>query len=340
MSTPSDVRTYQLTDDDPLPLVVEPAGPVDLAGWISRNRHEVERLLLRHGAILFRDFGVDGVSAFHAVATAVHPTLVEYSEPSTPRGEYQDRVYVSSEYPPDYSIPLHCELSYTYQWPMKALFYCRRAAAVGGETPVADARTVLRRIAPEVRQRFRDRQVMYVRNYENGLLVPWRTAFRTDSRAEVERHCQDNQPMTCEWLPDEHLRTRQVRPAVAVHPATGDEVWFNQAHVFHTYSLGAQTHEELTDIFGTEGKPVHAFYGDGTEITTDDLDAVYRAYDESKRFFSWREGDVLLADNMTVSHGRHPFEGEREVVVAFVEPCPPIEVRGGVFVPAGAATPA
>jgi hypothetical protein len=306
--------------------------------WITANRLLLEELIISHGAVLFRGFGIGGIAQFHAVASAVHPTFVEYSEPSTPRSEYQDKVYVSSEYPQDYSIPLHGELSYTYNWPMKALFYCRKAARVGGETPIADAREVYRRIDPEVRRRFLEKRVMYLRNYHENFLVPWQKAFKSTERAEVERYCMANQPMTWEWRSDDHLRTRQIRPAAALHPVTGADVWFNQAHVFHTYSLGRKMHEELAEIFDAGDQPVHALYGDGSEIPIEDLDSVYEAYDLSKKFFPWKEEDVLLADNMTISHGRHAFEGDREIVVCFVEPCPPPTVRGGVAVCTSTAT--
>jgi alpha-ketoglutarate-dependent taurine dioxygenase len=270
---------------------------------------------------------------FQAIAAAVHPEFVEYSEPSTPRGEYADRVYVSSEYPSDYVIPPHGELSYTFQWPMKALFYCRKAAEEGGETPVADARKVLSRIPADVRTRFQQKQIAYVRNYHEDMLVSWQKAFKADSRDGVEKHCRENAPMTAEWLDNDQLRTRQIRPAIARHPVTGEDVWFNQAHIFHTYSLGTEVHEEMEELFGPDGRPVHATYGDGTPIATEELDAIYAAYQESAYSFSWQAGDVLLADNMLMSHGRNAFKGDREVVVCFVESCPQFEVRSGVALP-------
>jgi alpha-ketoglutarate-dependent taurine dioxygenase len=332
---PAGVRTRFLREGDSFPLVIEPAGETpDLIAWIRDNHRFLERKLIEHGAVLFHDFEVDSVERFQAISAAVHPEFVEYSEPSTPRGEYADRVYVSSEYPSDYVIQPHGELSYTFSWPMKALFYCRKTAAVGGETPVADAREVLARIPAEISAKFRDKQVSYLRNYHEDLLVPWQKAFKTEDRAGVEQHCRDNEPMTAEWLEDDRLRTRQTRQAIARHPVTGQEVWFNQAHIFHTYSLGAEVHEEMQELFGEQGCPVHATYGDGTPITTADLDAIYAAYQECAYYFPWQAGDVLLADNMLMSHGRNAFEGDREVVVCFVDPCRQFEVRSGVAVAA------
>jgi alpha-ketoglutarate-dependent taurine dioxygenase len=332
------VRARLLREGDTFPLVIEPVdGSVDLTSWIAENRDLLGDELIAHGAILFHGFGVSDVDEFQRVSAAVHPEFVEYSEPSTPRGEYADRVYVSSEYPSDYAIPLHGELSYTFKWPMKALFYCRKAAAEGGETPIADARDVLARLSTGVAEKFRDRQIAYVRNYYEDMLVQWQEVFKTDSMEGVEEHCRENSPMTAEWLEGDRLRTRQVRPAIARHPVTGEEVWFNQAHIFHTYSLGREVDEEMEELFGPDGRPVHASYGDGERITPEDLDEVYRAYDACAYAFPWQEGDVLLADNMLMSHGRNPFKGEREVVVCFVEPCPQIVVADGVAGSADAA---
>jgi alpha-ketoglutarate-dependent taurine dioxygenase len=44
------------------------------------------------------------------------------------------------------------------------------------------------------------------------------------------------------------------------------------------------------------------------------------AYRESLQVFSWQRGDVLLVDNMRISHGRRAFTGPRKVYVAMAEP--------------------
>lgn len=306
------------------PLLVRPTvAGVDLATVIASRRDFVEEKLIQHGAIMFRGFEVRSVESFREAATAVHPEFVEYTEPSTPRGEYEDKVYVSSEYPAWYEIPLHGELSYTYEWPMKALFFSKRPATKGGATTVGDARRILERLDRRVLRKFEEKGIMYIRNYGEGMLVPWQTVFKTDDPNDVQAHCDANPPMSCEWLADSVLRTRQIRPATRVHPVTGQKVWFNQAHIFHPYSLGADMRDKLVEQFGPEGLPVTAAYGDGEPIEDRDLDAIYDAMTSTRYSTPWEQGDVLLADNMLVSHGREAFEGERETVVCFVEPCPP-----------------
>lgn len=314
------IKTGFLKEGDRFPLVVEPAiSDVNLTEWVKNNNDFIEESLLKYGAILFRNFNIRTVEQFVELCKAVHPEFVEYSEPSTPRWEYQDKVYVSSLYPNYQVIHLHSELSYTYKWPMKGMFFCKKAAEKGGETPIADNREILAKLHPEVKRKFIEKQVMYSRNYGDGLLVPWQKVFKTDKKSEVEAYVRENQPMTCEWKDGDRLRTTQIRPAVQYHPKTGDMVWFNQAYIFHTYSLGADVRDRLLEQYTPEELPVHAFYGDGTPIEDWELDEIFKTLDECAYAFKWQEGDVMLVDNMLMSHGRNTFEGEREVAVCFLE---------------------
>src|SRR5436305_11202195 len=107
---------------------------------------------------------------------------------------------------------------------MKIFFFCVTAAQQGGETPIADCRRIFERIDPAIHKRFIQKQIMYVRNFGDGLGYPWQQVFKTDDRSEVESYCRSNS-ITAEWKPG-GLRIRYVRPAVARHPRSGAMVWF------------------------------------------------------------------------------------------------------------------
>jgi alpha-ketoglutarate-dependent taurine dioxygenase len=49
------------------------------------------------------------------------------------------------------------------------------------------------------------------------------------------------------------------------------------------------------------------------------LDEITQVYNDHSVVFPWREGDVLMLDNMLTAHGRKPFVGERKVVVGIAE---------------------
>ncbi|HEX2254142.1 MAG TPA: TauD/TfdA family dioxygenase [Thermoanaerobaculia bacterium] len=316
------VRTRPLLADRPMPVLVEPSVPgMDLAAWAHSNRRQVDELLLAHRALLFRGFGVRTVDEFQGfVEASSDGERLEYRDRSSPRHEVGEQVYTSTDYPSDQRIFLHNEGTYWVTWPLKIYFCCLKAPERGGETPIADTCRIYQRVDPAVRQRFAERKVLYVRNYNDGFGLRWQNAFQTDDPAEVDRYCRDKGIET-EWKGGDRLRTRQVRDAVAVNPRTGEPAWFNHATFFHVSTLDPQVRESLLAEFPEEDLPYNTYYGDGTPIEAEVLDDLRRLYQEETIVFPWQEGDVLMLDNMAVAHARQPYAGERLVVVGMAEPC-------------------
>ncbi len=302
-----------------LPLVMEAASEeVDLSGWARSRREELEAELLRHGAVLFRNFGVRTVAEFEQVVRAVSTALLDYTERSSPRSEVQRGIYTSTDYPADQSIHFHNEQSYTRSWPMKLWFFCLKAADKGGATPLADGRKVLKILDPRLRERFMSKKVMYVRNYIDHLGLSWQDAFQTTDRAEVEAHCR-KAAIDFEWREGNLLRTRQVFEAVVAHPKTGELLWFEHVAFFHISSLEPAVRDTLLAEYETEDLPFNTYYGDGSPIESSVLNEIREAYRRVAVRFPWQEGDVLLIDNMLTSHGREPYEGPRKIVVAMTD---------------------
>jgi alpha-ketoglutarate-dependent taurine dioxygenase len=300
-------------------LLIEDA---DATAWAAANQEFIEAQLLIHGGILFRRLRLRGVAEFEQFIKTIAGELLDYSYQSTPRCRVSGNIYTSTEYPADQSIPLHNEMAYTHNWPMKIAFYCLTTAVQGGETPIADSRKVFARIEPKIKERFMQRKIMYVRNYRDEIDLPWSTVFQTQSKAEVEAYCR-RAGIEFQWLDNNRLRTRQVCQAVRKHPLTGEMVWFNQAHLFHISNLAPRVRESLAAIYREEDYPRNAYYGDGTPIENAVLDHVREAYRHEAISFAWQEGDVLLLDNMLAAHGRRPFTGSRQVVVGMAQPSTP-----------------
>lgn len=314
------VRTGFAREEGSLPLIIEARyDDVDLIGWTRENHAFVEDSLRRSGGILFRGFRLQGPGSLEAFALVLTPHLMNYTERSTPRHEVEGKVYTSTEYPADQYIMLHNEMSYAHDWPMKIWFLCARPAERGGETPIADSRKVLEMLDPRLKALFMEKGVMYIRNYGEGLDLPWHTVFQTTDRAEVEAYCR-RAGIEFEWKPGDRLRTRQVRQAVARHPHTGHLVWFNAAHMFHVTGLEPAVRESLLRLFGEEDLPRSAYYGDGSPIEASVMEEIRETYRRVTVSFPWQQGDVMLLDNMLAAHGRTPYLGPRQVLVVMGEP--------------------
>src|SRR6185369_586686 len=148
ISTGEVIRTSPLAGHA-IPLVVEPAvDGVDLVDWAANNREYVEQLLLQHRALLFRNFASRTVPVFeHFITATSDGVLMEYKDRSSPRHEVGEKIYTSTDYPPDQTIFLHNEGTYWMTWPLKIYFFCLVAPAQGGETPIADTRRIFSRIS-------------------------------------------------------------------------------------------------------------------------------------------------------------------------------------------------
>lgn len=306
---------------NPIPLVVKPTvDGVNLVTWAINNRQFIDTVLLQHRAILFRNFSTNTTSAFHQFVLATSDgELLEYRDRSSPRHEVGEKVYTSTDYPAEQHIFLHNEGTYWLTWPLKIYFGCLISPQQGGETPIADTRKIFERIDPKIRQRFIEKKILYVRNYNDGFGLNWQTVFQTNDKNVVEEYCRKNN-IELEWKEGDRLRTKQVRKAVAQHPRTGEFVWFNHAAFFHISTLEQTIRESLLSEFKEEDLPHNTYYGDGSQIEPSVLDEIRSAYHQEMKTFPWQQGDILMLDNMSVAHGRSPFSGQRKVVVGMAEP--------------------
>ncbi len=305
----------------PLPLVIEPAAAgVSLVDWARGRREELEQKLLAHGALLFRGFDIKTVEQFEQVIGALSPGALEYMFRASPRTRVGGNIYTSTDYPADQMIFPHNEHSYSPRFPLRLFFYCHQPPETRGETPIGATREVMSCIRPEIQAAFREKKVLYVRNYGDGFGLPWQTVFQTEDRDEVEAYCA-SVGIHAEWKPGNRLRTSQVGPAIVRHPRTGEEVWFNHATFFHVSTLPAGIRDSLIDNFGAHDLPTNTFYGDGSPIEPEVLEELRAAYLGSLVRFPWQRSDVLFIDNMLCVHGREPFTGKRAILTGMAEAC-------------------
>ena len=116
-------------------------------------------------------------------------------------------------------------------------------------------------------------------------------------------------------------------------------MWFNHSQVFHLSAAPGELRRiyqrtgELRSLalwrfaqaavaakrrFGASDEmALHCTHRDGREIADSDLEAVRDAIWRHMIAEPWQAGDMVVIDNYSISHGRLPYHGPRQVVVAW-----------------------
>lgn len=311
-----------VTTEPGAPAMVEVTGVETMAAaqeWLLAAQPALRAALHEHGSVYVRGLPVRDIDDFAQVRDTLMPKRTPYREKATPRSDFGNGVFSSTDLPAAQPIHMHNENSYTLTFPGLLMFACLIAPPEGGATPVADCRKVLETLPAELVAKMRRVGWLLNRSYSEHISTSWQTAFAATTHAEVEAYCAENM-ISCQWESDGHLRTTQLRPGIISHPVTGAEVWFNHMAFWNEWSLDEDLHDALIDEFGQEDLPFNTAFGDGTVLTQDELTTIQAAYEAATVRRRWGQGDLLLVDNILSTHGRDPFRGDRKIVVAMGEP--------------------
>lgn len=334
-------RVYSPGDTDALE-------PGFLPAWAGKNKNSIAEDLLEYGAILFRGFSVHSAQEFEDIALSLDKNLKTDYLGTSPRNRVTKFVHTASELPPHYPIMQHAEMSFLDKPPRKLMFFCSVPTSAQGETPLADLRKIYEDMEPSLLKKFETKGVKYIRKYDGpkaSRYSLWKTKrwdemFSTTDKKEVEKIAA-KQRFQVEWLEEDGLKLTNKQVAVRVHPKAKTKAWHNHSQVFHQdaakieygkirnyqktprsaiLSLVIVVLTALKKWFvKPEDQDTNVVFGDGTEISPEEIRKVNDAFWKHLSVFPWKQGDVLLIDNYSVSHGRLPFSGPREILVTWTD---------------------
>jgi alpha-ketoglutarate-dependent taurine dioxygenase len=304
--------------------------------WIKENRSSLQERLLRDGALLFRGFPVQNQKGFYSFLDLFiepHEKLLDYTAGITPRKKVDKKIYTSTSAPAFVKILLHPEMCYVKNFPSKICFYCDQPSTQGGETPLADARQILKEIPADIIKIFEDKRIIYHRHmlYLSSLrklfgkalssinVSTWNYAFETDNKEEVEVACKKF-GLSYTWNNDRSLTTEARVNAIQKHPKTDEKVWFNTIHFFihEKYMFGNFLGPIFRVFRKLTGEKFEVFFGDGKVISPSIKKRVLEIIDKNTWTFQWQKGDVLIIDNYLCMHGRNPYAGHRKIYAGLI----------------------
>ena len=303
-----------------LPLLVrlDDMQPEAFISWYNERKDLLEAQLLKKGAIKFQGVMIASVDDFQQIVNGIADNFLNYVDGNSPRIKLSGNVYTSTEYDKTQRITMHNELSYSAHWPGKLFFSCLLPAGSGGETLLADSRTILEIMHPSIISEIKAKGITYIRNLHGGTGMgpSWQDTFETDDKKQVEAFCKENNT-AFEWRERDLLRLKQFCKGIITHHFTGEALWFNQVDQFHPSHLGSELYEILRSIYeDPQDFPLNVQFGDGTPIGDDFVREVMETIDQVVVAPSWGRNEFLVVDNELVCHGRNPYTGERKVVVS------------------------
>ena len=135
-----------------LPTVITPVAGESLQSLLADHRESLSAIQRRFGAILLRGFDLSTPEDFRAAADLWFQSgMRDYVGGVSPRDQVMSGVYESTRFPAHLRIPQHNEMSYLPDPPRELAFFCEIEPQHGGETPLADSRTIYGLIPEEIR---------------------------------------------------------------------------------------------------------------------------------------------------------------------------------------------
>lgn len=301
---------------------LEPYSPAvgkPLLEWAADFADTIRAKLHTDGVLWLRGFNASQPDLAQQLLTTVGGELMDDVFFSTPRSAVTDKTFTATEYPSNLRIPLHSEMAYLTRFPRLLCFHALTCPSEGGQTSVSNLDAVSADLA-DITTQFHDRSVRYVRVFHPGLDIPLTTAFGTVDLDEIAVIAASH-GMVLETGGDGPPRLTYTAQGALGDSRTGAAVWFNQASVHHPARLPATTRAALTEMYGLDGLPRQATFGDGAAIPDATIGAINDAFGRHTQLIEWEPGDVVLLDNLRYAHGREPFSGARTVHVAMATPC-------------------
>lgn len=317
------MNEINVSQDIDLPLVVqlEEMEPAAFIAYYLENKAEIESNLEKTGAIKFKGIRIESLDTFQEIVDSISDKFLSYIDGNSPRTKLSGNVYTSTEYDKTQRITMHNELSYSAKWPNKLFFSCLIPSETGGETLLADSREILRQMNKDIVSEIRERGIIYIRNLHGGMGMgpSWQDTFETDDKNQLEEYCK-TYGIQIEWTGNDNLRLIQPAKGIIKHHKTGEEVWFNQVDQFHPYHLGEEVYDMMKSMFDSpEDFPMYVKFGDGKLISEDIIKEILKTTEEVTIAPVWEKNELLIVDNVLVSHGRNPYTGDRRVLVSMSE---------------------
>lgn len=326
------------TSDRLLPYIIQGRGmacPQAIEAYFSQEKVDILAKLQVHGAVLLRDFKIDTASQFRSLieTLGIHVSD-DYPLGISPRSQFEQGVFNSTEVPGPFPLFAHNEMAYLSDRPAFISFYCAVAPEQWGETPLFDTQQAFNRLSDNTKALLLKKRFKYSHYYKKqlspwqlGVELTWPRIFQTEDKMMVSRSLE-SRGYPYYWGRGERLKYETITPAVLEHPHSGSYClnlqlphWYTLYRIFKMLN-GRQSRVlnyslMLASLLRYVSKQMTTYltFEDNSRIGYALAKEIYNALWQSSVIFSWQKQDLLLVDNRSVAHGRMNVVPPRKIMV-------------------------
>ncbi|MEM1170168.1 MAG: TauD/TfdA family dioxygenase [Cyanobacteria bacterium P01_H01_bin.35] len=336
-----------ITREKELPLVIEAVKEKSftaLAELVRENSDWFNKQQDNYGALLFRGFEVETAAQFESILELLNVKLAsKYHFGSAQRERITDQVFTSSEAPGNLMITPHTELNMVPVRPSFLAFFCQIEPTLYGETPIINTEKIFNDLSPNLQHKFANSPQKYVRFVPNHLLG---MVFEELSREEITKLLEDGE-FHFEWRDDGSLDFECSYIPLFPHPRTGKlcfglslydcfvtREWYRsilqrypfKKRIYYKF-LPSQLYRTLEGMDNSQqkGTTLDTYLvneeGNCTKMTEPEAKELGKAEWKNAAVFRWRQGDILVIDNLQLVHGRLNAQPPRKILTAFGNMC-------------------
>lgn len=285
--------------------------------WIKQASDEIFRHTHTDGAVLLRGLTLRTSRDLAHIRDLLRITRYCGAEEFLARSYTTDMVTTPLPFPKTSQLCPFQEFSFSRQYPRYVLTACIHASTPNDISThqIVDTKRIIRNLPRALVARLRSVGWRFDRNFHAGFGVSWIDAFNVTSD-EALHEALGALGIEYEWRTSELLATTRRLPAMVTAPDTEEECWFNDIAFFNIASVDRAQRTVLQHAFGSD-VPATTYYGDGIAPSVAELEAIRNSYDAATRRFSWRAGDLLIADNLSCAQGREATSADLALAVAF-----------------------
>lgn len=321
--------------------VLEGQGDLVFADIVADSsfKDQIKSRLRESGAVLLRSMPIADTAQAEQLLLGLGVKFDDkYLGGASPRSRLSDHFFTSTEAPAPYVISFHTEMCYLKQRPGKVFFFCITEPSTYGETSVFDCAEIFQQLPAELQQKIEQLGIIYQRYFVEkkarffNVYKTWMASFQATTREEAEFAC-GQQGMAFEWQANGGLITRAKMPGLIVDPASGKKcisltLYNGESAPYDMFTFKQRINPisrlGLSSLVRSQYAKKNVFmktlWGDGSEISVDETRTLIDAAWACSTMFKWKQGDLLILDNIRTGHGRLNVVKPRKIAAALGDP--------------------